>query len=154
MDDDELNLDCGKKKKKKSKSKEAAAEGEGGEGAAPAGAEEEDELSLDLSLGKKKKKKAKARREDEFDGLEEGGGEEGGERGGGGLPWEGSDRDYTYEELRGEGGGPCWRPVAAAGCWGCWQDGGRGCSQGWAAAAGCCGRRAAPLDCSALPSPS
>jgi translation initiation factor 2 subunit 2 len=58
------------------------------------------------SLGKKKKKKkAKARGEDEF------GGEEGGEGGGaggaasaasraaGGLPWEGSDRDYSYEEL-------------------------------------------------------
>ncbi|PRW32892.1 Eukaryotic translation initiation factor 2 subunit beta [Chlorella sorokiniana] len=99
VDDGDLNLDFGKKKKKKSsKSKEAAAEGGEGEGGAAA-AEEEDELSLDLSLGKKKKKKkAKARDDDDFGGLEEGG-EEGGERGGGGLPWEGSDRDYTYEEL-------------------------------------------------------
>lgn len=101
--DDELNLDFGKKKKKKSKAKEetAAAEGGEGEGAAAASgdAEAEDELSLDLSLGKKKKKKkAKARGEDEFGGLE-GEGEEGGARSGGGLPWEGSDRDYTYEEL-------------------------------------------------------
>ena len=51
---------------------------------------------------KKKKKKAKARGEDDFGGLEESGEGEGGERGGQGLPWEGSDRDYTYEELLGE----------------------------------------------------
>lgn len=43
-----------------------------------------------------------ARGEDEF-GLD-GEGEEGGARSGGGLPWEGSDRDYTYEELLGERG--------------------------------------------------
>lgn len=59
------------------------------------------------SLGKKKKKKkAKARAEDEFGADASGAGEaeEGGAGGGagraaGGLPWEGSDRDYTYEEL-------------------------------------------------------
>lgn len=52
---------------------------------------------------KKKKKKAKAR---ELEGLEDLGENEGpegeGERKAGGLPWEGSDRDYTYEELLGE----------------------------------------------------
>ena len=108
MDDGDLNLDFGKKKKKKSKVKdaEAGAEGEAaadGEAAAAAGGEEgDDELSLDLTLGKKKKKKkAKARAEDDFGGME-GEAEEGGERSSGGLPWEGSDRDYTYEELLGE----------------------------------------------------
>ena len=50
---------------------------------------------------KKKKKKAKAR---EFEGMEESeeGGEAGEARRSGGLPWEGSDRDYTHEELLGE----------------------------------------------------
>lgn len=41
-----------------------------------------------------------ARGEDEFGRLD-GDGEEGGARSGGGLPWEGSDRDYTFEELLG-----------------------------------------------------
>ena len=51
-----------------------------------------------------------ARGEDEFGGLEEGE-EVGGERGSGsGLPWEGSDRDYTYEELLGA------LPCCSSGC--------------------------------------
>lgn len=106
VDDEELNLDFGKKKKKKSSKSKDAGAAEGGEagadGAAPAGGadEAEDELSLDLTLGKKKKKKkAKARAEDEFGGMETEEGGESGERAAGGLPWEGSDRDYTYEEL-------------------------------------------------------
>ncbi|KAI3430616.1 hypothetical protein D9Q98_005208 [Chlorella vulgaris] len=106
VDDDDLALDFGKKKKKKSsKVKEdgetAADGGEAGDAAAAPAAEDEDELSLDLALGKKKKKKkAKAREVDEFGGLDgEGGGEGEGQRSSGGLPWEGSDRDYTYEEL-------------------------------------------------------
>ncbi|KAL4857497.1 Eukaryotic translation initiation factor 2 subunit beta [Chlorella vulgaris] len=106
VDDDDLALDFGKKKKKKSskvkEDGEAAADGgEAGDAAAAPAAEDEDELSLDLALGKKKKKKkAKAREVDEFGGLDgEGGGEGEGQRSSGGLPWEGSDRDYTYEEL-------------------------------------------------------
>lgn len=109
---DELNFGT-KKKKKKSKSGAAAeameelAAAEGGDGEAGEG---EGDLGLDLSLTKKKKKKkAKARDQDEF-GLdgEEGAGADGADsagadgeqkRGGSGLPWEGSDRDYTYEEL-------------------------------------------------------
>lgn len=126
VDDDDLALDFGKKKKKKSsKVKEdgetAADGGEAGDAAAAPAAEDEDELSLDLALGKKKKKKkAKAREVDEFGGLDgEGGGKGEGQRSSGGLPWEGSDRDYTYEELLGEwvawvGG---WvRGVAVCGC--------------------------------------
>jgi hypothetical protein len=111
-EDDALNLDFGKKKKKKSKAKDAEAPAEGAEGAAPPPPEEEDDLNLDLSLGKKKKKKkAKARAEDDFGGLDAEGGEEGTQRAGG-LPWEGSDRDYTYEELLGERGRQEWVPTA------------------------------------------
>ena len=126
-DDVDASLDFGKKKKKKSKSKDT--EGvEDGAPAGDEDLNLDDDLNLvrfgihiDIgarththlqttthtcmqSLGKKKKKKkSKVRDEDEF-GL---GGEEGeqgavasGEtRKAGGLPWEGSDRDYTYEEL-------------------------------------------------------
>lgn len=57
------------------------------------------------SLGKKKKKKkAKARGEDDLsldtiDGGEADGADGAGGKRTGGLPWEGTDRDYTYEEL-------------------------------------------------------
>eukprot|EP00887_Chlorella_sp_A99_P000284 scaffold13.g284.t1 len=114
------SLDFGKKKKKKkssSKSKDAAEAGdgeaaaEGGEAEAGPAADEEvmdDDLNLDLTLGKKKKKKkAKAR---EFEGLEgegpDGDAGEGGERKAGGLPWEGSDRDYTPRVLHPAGEQP------------------------------------------------
>lgn len=93
-EDDELNLDFGKKKKK-SKSKDG--------GAATEELAADDDDDLNLSLGKKKKKKkSKARGEDAFADF---GGEEQADGGAtttskaGGLPWAGSDRDYTYEEL-------------------------------------------------------
>lgn len=103
VEDEELTLDLGKKKKKKSKKVvDEAAAGEGDEGAGPAPAEDEDmDLSLDLSKKKKKKKKARA---DEFAG-EEGDPEAEAEAAAaeasaaGGLPWSGTDRDYTYDEL-------------------------------------------------------
>ena len=88
-------MDFGKKKKKKSKGKD----GEGAEAGGDDGEMDMDD-DLNLSLGKKKKKKkTKVRGEDEFgEGAE--GTDAGGEaRKAGGLPWEGSDRDYTYEEL-------------------------------------------------------
>ncbi|KAH7615872.1 hypothetical protein Ndes2526B_g09183 [Nannochloris sp. 'desiccata'] len=90
------SLDFGKKKKKKSKSKDA----EGGEGAGDDGEMDMDD-DLNLSLGKKKKKKkSKLRGEDDFGAGEGDGPDAGGEgRKAGGLPWEGSERDYTYEEL-------------------------------------------------------
>lgn len=86
----------------------------GGEDAAEAAAEEDGEAGagLDLSLGKKKKKrKPKARTDEEFGAMAE----EAGEPGVDGdkeneedglpavpkLPWEGTDRDYTYQELLG-----------------------------------------------------
>jgi translation initiation factor 2 subunit 2 len=57
-------------------------------------------FSLKQSLGKKKKKKkSKVRDEDEFGGEEGGDAGAGESRAAGGLPWEGSDRDYTYEEM-------------------------------------------------------
>lgn len=61
------------------------------------------DADLDLTLGKKKKKKkSKARGADEFGlGMDEDAGlqsQADGEKRNG-LPWEGSDRDYTYEEL-------------------------------------------------------
>ena len=109
----------GEKKKKKKKKKQLA-EGElealtaaagDGEGAAPA----DDgagglSLGLDLDLKKKKKKKKKKDRGDDDFG-EVGGGGEGAEGDAGGaaeesagkagmrMPWDGSDRDYKYEEL-------------------------------------------------------
>jgi translation initiation factor 2 subunit 2 len=104
-DDVGASLEFGKKKKKKSKAKDV----DGGEvDGAEAGTDELDlEADLDLGLGKKKKKKkSKARGVDEFglEGAEAGadvdvGTAEGNGRRAGGLPWEGSDRDYTYEEL-------------------------------------------------------
>ena len=81
------SLDFGKKKKKKKITfAEDVKEGD------------EDDLGLDdlnLSLGKKKKKKSKKRGDDDF------GGDEAEEttKSAGGLPWDGSDRDYKYEEL-------------------------------------------------------
>lgn len=90
---EDLKLDFGKKKKKKSKSKDAEISIE------DLTAEGEDDLNLSLGK-KKKKKKAKARGEDDFAAFEgEGEGESATGGKAGGLPWEGSDRDYTYEEL-------------------------------------------------------
>ena len=83
------SLEFGKKKKKKS-IKFAADVKEG----------DDDDLGLDdlnLSLGKKKKKKkSKTRTEDDF-GVQEDSDEPG--KSSGGLPWDGTDRDYKYEEL-------------------------------------------------------
>jgi translation initiation factor 2 subunit 2 len=82
------SLDFGKKKKKKKKITFAEDVKEG---------DDDDDLGLDdlnLSLGKKKKKKSKKRVDDDFgaDAEETG-------KSAGGLPWDGSDRDYKYEEL-------------------------------------------------------
>lgn len=82
------SLEFGKKKKKKSiKFADDVKEGD-------------DDLGLDdlnLSLGKKKKKKkSKTRTDDDF-GVQEESEEVG--KSGGGLPWDGTDRDYKYEEL-------------------------------------------------------
>ena len=70
-----------KKKKKKSKSKEDGEEGD------------------EMDFGKKKKKKKKKDEEDEDD--EEDGENQGAATGGSGLPWEGTTRDYHYDELLG-----------------------------------------------------
>ena len=97
------SLEFGKKKKKKSQGKNAEEESAGAFDAV----EGQDDLDADLDLSlakKKKKKKTKARNADEF-GLTEseqadiGKGDAADEKPKGGLPWEGSDRDYTYEEL-------------------------------------------------------
>ncbi|KFM26271.1 Eukaryotic translation initiation factor 2 subunit beta [Auxenochlorella protothecoides] len=90
---DDLNLEFGKKKKKKTvKIKEELVD--------EAEALEEDDLDLSMELGKKKKKK-KAKAKDEDFGLEAAEGPESveGSQAKAGLPWDGSDRDYTYEEL-------------------------------------------------------
>jgi translation initiation factor 2 subunit 2 len=83
------SLDFGKKKKKKKITfAEDVKEGD------------EEDLGLDdlnLSLGKKKKKKSKKRVDEDFGGADESEGEQG--KSAGGLPWDGSDRDYKYEEL-------------------------------------------------------
>ena len=67
------------------------------------GEAEEPEGDFDLSLKKKKKKKKKVRTEDEFGAIDEADTAEASASGnlssGSGLPWLGSDRDYTYEEL-------------------------------------------------------
>ncbi len=76
---------------------------EGLNGEAPA-AEEDADVSLDLTKKKKKKKKARA---SELEGLEEPEEGEGADADGdggrthAGLPWDGTDRDYSYEELLG-----------------------------------------------------
>ncbi|KDD76517.1 IF2B/IF5 domain-containing protein [Helicosporidium sp. ATCC 50920] len=92
---DELDLGFGKKKKKKStKVKEETAEDEAGD------AGEGEDLDLGLDLGKKKKKKKSKAHEGDLDlGEGEGGADDGSASTGRGLPWEGSDRDYRYEEL-------------------------------------------------------
>eukprot|EP00884_Botryococcus_braunii_P017471 jgi/Botrbrau1/4407/Bobra.0348s0001.2 len=105
--DDGLDLKLGEKKKKKKK-KPAFEDGTGEE--APVEEDDDAAQSFDLSLAKKKKKKPRKRAEEEFGGLEEEKegleGEEATENGaatttqkGSGLPWEASDRDYSYEEL-------------------------------------------------------
>ena len=52
-----------------------------------------------MDFGKKKKKKKKKDVDDEDD--EEGGENEGAASAGSGLPWEGTTRDYHYDELLG-----------------------------------------------------
>jgi len=106
--------------KKKKKKKKQLAEGElealtaaAGDGEGAAAADDGAgglSLGLDLDLKKKKKKKKKKDRGDDDFG-EVGGGAEGGEGEAGGsaeesagkagmrMPWDGSDRDYKYEEL-------------------------------------------------------
>ncbi|QDZ19686.1 subunit beta of eukaryotic translation initiation factor 2 [Chloropicon primus] len=98
-----------KKKKKKKKVKEEDAEDggeEAGDAEAGAGGEEEAnfEADFDLSLKKKKKKKKKKVRTEEDSAalkeeLENAEASASASATGSGLPWDGSDRDYTYEEL-------------------------------------------------------
>lgn len=100
--DEPVELTLGKKKKKKStKLTEALDAAEGDE----AGGEEALDAAFDLATKKKKKKKKAARADDEF-GVDENAepdAEEGKDTGvagsNSGLPWDGTDRDYTYEEL-------------------------------------------------------
>ncbi|KAK9823270.1 hypothetical protein WJX72_001477 [[Myrmecia] bisecta] len=112
---DEAELNLGEKKKKKKKKPVLGDALEGAVAEATGEGEEEADVvgSLDLSLKqKKKKKKAKVRADDEFGSVEAPVAEEGGadedlprdaENEGAskssGLPWEGSDRDYAYDEL-------------------------------------------------------
>lgn len=114
-----MSLDLTKKKKKKSVKIKTPAE-EGGSSASAAAGGEDLDLSIELGKKKKKKKSSKKTAAEDFgdfggEGLGEGGdagegGEgPGGEGGAGGLsaahaaaaalPWAGSDRDYTYQEL-------------------------------------------------------
>mmetsp|Transcript_29278 Transcript_29278/g.93679 ORF Transcript_29278/g.93679 Transcript_29278/m.93679 type:complete len:260 (+) Transcript_29278:175-954(+) len=106
MGDDPNAMFAGAKKKKKKK-KESDLEDMGEAAPAPSGdapagddAGADDLGSFDLSMMKKKKKKKKAV---DVDGLDEGAEEEDDAAAssgkGSGLPWEGSDRDYTYDEL-------------------------------------------------------
>ena len=102
-----------KKKKKKKKAKEVevdevdddAGEGEGGEAAGGDEPAEDFDADFDLSLKKKKKKKKKkVRSADDEEALKEElesaeASASGAASTGSGLPWDGSDRDYTYEEL-------------------------------------------------------
>ena len=83
------------KKKKSVKIKEDEVE------VAPA----DEDMDLSMELGKKKKKKKAKARDEDFEGLVEGEEQEGAADGAAsksGLPGEGSDREYTYEELLGE----------------------------------------------------
>lgn len=76
-------------------------------GDAPAAEEEAEAVSLDLTKKKKKKKKARAEELEDLEEPEEGNGAEAEGDGGrrhAGLPWDGTDRDYSYEELLGEFG--------------------------------------------------
>ncbi len=107
--DDPSSMFGGKKKKKKKKVKkeeadEAGEEAGGEEAEAGDGAEDLEATDFDLSLKKKKKKKKKkVRTEDdaalaeELEAAEASG--SGAAMTGSGLAWDGSDRDYTYEEL-------------------------------------------------------
>mmetsp|Transcript_16963 Transcript_16963/g.30308 ORF Transcript_16963/g.30308 Transcript_16963/m.30308 type:complete len:274 (-) Transcript_16963:161-982(-) len=111
----DADLFSGAKKKKKSKKAPLDLDGAlgavpdasapGAEDAPPVAGEDLDLNDLTLNLkNKKKKKKAKARDLDEFAAFEGEGdeGEEGAQAtSSSGLPWEGSDRDYTYDELLG-----------------------------------------------------
>lgn len=64
----------------------------------------EEDLDLSMDLGKKKKKKKAKARDEDFEDLAEADDQEAadGTATKTGLPWEGSDRDYTYEELLGK----------------------------------------------------
>lgn len=93
---DELSLELGDKKKKKKKK-------EGGEGEVDISA-----IVGDLTGKKKKKKKVRAPGDDFGEGGDDDGGlgtsgagddGAGGPAAGAGNPWDGTDRDYTYEEL-------------------------------------------------------
>jgi len=98
-----------KKKKKKKKVKKAESDGEGedagGDGEAQGGDDEAAfEADFDLSLKKKKKKKKKKVRTEDDTALakeleDSVASASGAAMTGSGLPWDGSDRDYTYEEL-------------------------------------------------------
>ncbi|KAL0049751.1 hypothetical protein WJX82_009169 [Trebouxia sp. C0006] len=101
-DGDLLNLGEKKKKKKKKQTSEVV---EDAFAEATAGGAEEEEVIPELGLDKKKKKKKKreARADSEF-AAEAGadiadGEEDGQENKPTGPAWEGSDRDYSYEEL-------------------------------------------------------
>ena len=122
---EELTVDAdlfsGEKKKKKKKKPlldldgelGAAPEGEAGaekaaeDAPAPDASGELDINDLTLNLKKKKKKKAKVRDADDFaafegDEAEDGAGDDKAGKGkGSGLPWDGTDRDYTYDEILG-----------------------------------------------------
>lgn len=86
-----------KKKKKKKKTTTADIEGM----LAEATEADDGEAPVDLGLAKKKKKKKKARDEEDFgeDTALADDGEAAAAQTGSGLPWDGSDRDYTYDEL-------------------------------------------------------
>ena len=85
---DDLDVEgFGKKKKKKSKSKEAGEEGE--------------DAGDDEGFGKKKKKKKKKKGSDDEDEAEAGEDAGAGAKTGSGLPWDGTTRDYHYDELLG-----------------------------------------------------
>ena len=106
VSDDPSSMFGTKKKKKKKKVKDEKKDAGDGDGAAEAGGSEEPadfDADFDLSLKKKKKKKKKVRTEEDSALAEELEAAEASASGslttGSGLPWDGSDRDYTYEEL-------------------------------------------------------
>ena len=121
---EELTVDAdlfsGEKKKKKKKKPlldldgelgaapegEAGAEKAAGDAPAPDASGDLDINDLTLNLKKKKKKKAKARDADDFaafegDEAEDTAGDDKAGKAGSGLPWDGTDRDYTYDEILG-----------------------------------------------------
>jgi translation initiation factor 2 subunit 2 len=105
VDDDADLLNLGEKKKKKKKKQTTGdADAALAEATEAAPADDDDAVALDLNLTKKKKKKKnrEARTDSEFAGELDGdaAADDGAaEQQGTGLPWEGSDRDYSYQEL-------------------------------------------------------